>query len=96
MIQSRLGELEWNRNGERGGEGGRVMKGWWKSVVEGAVGREGTWFWDRVQQKLGDGQKAVFGTDSGQGRERLKRCFQGCFSYEERRKVGRNGSLGRR
>lgn len=45
---------------ERKKNGWRTRLGWWKGVVEDLEGTEGAWFWEKLEQKLGDGKDANF------------------------------------
>lgn len=60
VIASRFGELHWGRECERREEKIRDRVGWWKKVIAVVEGREGEWFWERMEQVLGDGGRTNF------------------------------------
>lgn len=75
VVKSRFGEIVWSRMGERL-EGRRTRRrGWWKSVVEVVEGREGKWFWDYLEVRLGNGEASSFWDGWWSGDQALKEVF---------------------
>lgn len=72
VIKSRFGELQWSRGGERKLSGNRARTGWWKMIVAGVTGRDGQWFWDGMEEVLGDGSRANFWDGFWSGEKPLK------------------------
>lgn len=49
VISSKFGDLQWGRYGKDNKGRRRKRTGWWKKVVEGVEGREGGWFWEKIE-----------------------------------------------
>lgn len=71
---------------------GRVR--WWKKVVDGVEGREGEWFWGKMEQELGDGGLTKFWESLWTGDQSLKEGFPRLFQLSNK-KFGKVGEMGR-
>lgn len=76
---SRHGEPPWVRRGAAGvGRGGRGY-GWWKKISEMAEWKDGKWFWENVERRLGEGRETDFWEGDWAGVGMMKTRFPCLF-----------------